>query len=747
MADYTQENRLISISIVGQGPDDFLLQSFTGVEPLSRPFSFQVELLSKKSDVDLTEIIGQKATITLKTYDPDNPRYFNGYISRFAQSGSDKLFFHYHLELVPWLWFLSRQADCCIYHNLSIPDIVQKVFAAFTAKDKGSISPNLQASYDTLEYCVQYRETALNFVSRLLEHAGIYYYFTHTDSDHTLVLADNSTGAANCPIQDTASYVVRNQLDEGADVIADLFTRREIRTGKYSASDYNFKTPSAKLLFPEATVLAVGGNKPLEIFDYPGIHTNHDEGRATSKIRMQEHEAAHQVLTGSGRVRAFQPGFGFTLINHFRDDLNAQYFLTEVRHSATVAGTYQTGDAGNDSYTNQFTCIPYDVPYRPPRLTPKPFVQGLQTAVVVGKSSDTNDSTASDDGASGDGEEIWVDKYGRIIVKFFWDRAGACSCRVRVAQMWAGQGWGGMVIPRVGQEVLVSFLEGDPDRPIVIGCVFNANQTVPYELPTHQTRSTFMTRSSKGGGADNYNELRFEDKTGGEQIFIRGEKDYDRRIKNDSREWIGANESLMVGADQAEKIGGNQDIQIGKARTESVGGDENTTIGGQRNEKVAGDETIQIGGKRIEKVGGDENIDIGGKYSEKIGGDQNSSVGSNLNIKAGATISIQAGENLYEKSGMNFAHEAGEAIHLKAGMTMILEAGMQLSLKAGGSFIDIGPSGVSISGPMVMINSGGAAGSGCGSSPTSPASPASPSDPTKPKDPDQADDGSKGTKM
>jgi type VI secretion system secreted protein VgrG len=295
-------------------------------------------------------------------------------------------------------------------------------------------------------------------------------------------------------------------------------------------------------------------------------------------------------------------------------------------------------------------------------------VQGPQTAVVIGKASYSD--TSGDDGG-GDGEEIWVDTFGRVIVRFPWDRAGACSCRLRVSQDWAGQGWGAITIPRVGQEVIVSFLEGDPDRPIITGRVYNANQTVPYPLPDNQTRSTFKTRSSEGGGADNYNELRFEDKTGSEQIFLRGEKDFDTRLKNDIREWVGNNRSLIVTQDQMEKAGG----------------------------------------------------------------DLHSQVTGNLNQKIGQTLSLQVGQNLYEKSGTNFAHEAGQVIHLKAGMTVVLEAGTELTLKVGGNFIDINSSGISIVGTMVMINSGGAAGSGCGSSPTSP------------KDPDQADDGSKGGKM
>jgi type VI secretion system secreted protein VgrG len=689
--EYTQANRLISIKVDGQGDDDLLLQSFTCTESVSRLFSVQAEVLSQLPTVDFTAIIGQNATITLKTNDESNPRYFNGYVSRFAQSGSDLQFHHYHLEIVPWIWFLTRHADCRIYHNKTIPEIVQAVFDAFTAKTKGPVNPNLQGTYRKQEYVVQYRETSLNFISRLLEYAGIYYYFEHSETDHTLVLADTSGSATDCPIQASASHIVRNTDVMDEDYIASILARREFRTGKYTSTDYNFKTPSANLEAPEATVISVGGNDPLETFDYPGIHATKEEGRDISKIRMQEHEAAHHTLNGSGRVRGLIPGFTFTMKDHYRGDLNAAYFLTEVRHAATVGGTYLNDEGDTSSYTNQFTCIPKPIPYRPPRITPKPYVQGVETAIVIGKADDSDDSTASDDGASGSGEEIWVDKYGRIIVRFPWDRAGKCSCRVRVSQQWAGQGWGVITIPRVGQEVLVSFINGDPDRPIVTGCVYNAEQTVPYTLPDYQTRSTIKTHSSEGGGDDNYNELRFEDKTGGEQIFLRGEMDYDTRIKNDAREWIGNNQSIIIKKN--------------------------------RMEKVEGDESIQITGKRAEKVEGDDNLNVIG----------------NLNVKAAQNISIQAGQNLYEKSGQNFAHEAGMAIHLKAGMTMVLEAGVQLSLKAGSSFIDIGPEGIAISGtPMVMINSGGSAASGSGSSPT---------DPADPEDPDEADDGSKGTKM
>jgi type VI secretion system secreted protein VgrG len=442
---------------------------------------------------------------------------------------------------------------------------------------------------------------------------------------------------------------------------------------------------------------------------------------------MQEHEAAHQILSGSGRVRALIPGYTFTIQNHYRSDVNDSFLLTEVQHAATVGGTYQSGEqGGGTSYTNQFTCIPKAVPYRPPRLTPKPLVHGPQTATVVGKTQDSLNSGDEDPGT--DGEEIWVDKYGRVIVLFPWDRAGQCSCWVRVSQEWAGQGWGSITIPRVGQEVIVSFLDGDPDRPIITGRVYNANQTVPYTLPANQTRSTFMTRSSKGGSASTYNELRFEDKMSSEQVFMRAQYDYDTQVLHDSREAIGNNLSLTVAKDQMESVGGDLHTQV----TGSVFG------------TVEKDVNTNITGGVVESVGKDVNTAISGAYVETVGKDSNSNITGNLNLKTGEAISIDAGTNLVESSGVAFSHNAGTSIDLKGGATVTIEAGATLTLVVGGNSIVISPAGVSIVGTMVMINSGGSAQSANCASPTGPASPASP---TAPNNPDQADDGSKGTKL
>jgi type VI secretion system secreted protein VgrG len=671
---YTQENRLISVE-TPLGKDVLLLQGFTGREGISRLFHFQADLLSTNNAISFANIVGERVTIKVRLAD-GGERYFNGFVSRFAQSGSDERFTHYQMEVVPWLWFLTRNADCRIFQNMTIPDIVQQVF-----KDRGftDFKNSLTGSFETREYCVQYRETDFNFVSRLMEQYGIFYYFEHEEKKHTLVLANSPTAHQPCPHQSEARFdhVVGDWHDE--DVVTAWQVDQELRTGKYTLTDYNFETPSTSLLSSDPTVFSVDGNTKYEIYDYPGIHLTKSQGDTITKIRMQEEETPHLVATGTSVCRVFTSGYKFNLSEHVRKDMNEEYVLTEIQHTATVRESYTLGDATTgEQYTNHFTCIPASVPYRPPRITPKPFVQGPQPALVVGKS----------------GEEIWVDKYGRVVVQFYWDRIGKdnekSSCWVRVSQPWAGKNWGAMWIPRIGQEVIVSFLEGDPDRPLITGRVYNAEQTVPYDLPDHQTVSTFKSRSSKGGGSDNFNEIRFEDKKGSEQIFINAEKDMDLRVEKDSREYVGANRHLIVKTNQQEK--------------------------------VEGDKSLHVVGNHLEKIDSDMSLKIGGDQSEKVGGG----------------YSLHVGQAIDEKVGTKRATDAGQEIHLKAGMKVIIEAGVQVSLKGPGGFVDVGPAGVTIQGTMVLINSGGSAGSGSG---------ASPKDPKDPKDPDQADDGSKFTKM
>ncbi len=692
---YTQDHRLLAID-TPLGKDVLLLQEITGHEGISRLFSYDLDLLAYDNDsISFDDIVGQKVSITIHLPD-GTPRYISGFVSRFTQGETDdRLFTHYHAEVVPWLWFLTRQADCRIFQNLAVPDIISKIFDPFSFKD---FKLNLKNTYSPLEYCVQYRETSFNFVSRLMEEFGIFYYFDHTTEDkHTLVLADQSSNMPAC-LSSPISYDTKVGGLDDPEVIDNWHVGQEVRTGKYSVTDYNFKTPSTSLLANDPTVIDLSASQPLELFDYPGLHTTKDEGDTVAKVRMQEEEATYMVVAASGNCRGVMSGFSFELKNHYRDDQNTSYVITEVRHFGSAGRSYTTaGTLGGESYSSHLSCIPASVPYRPARTTPKPFVQGPQPALVVGKS----------------GEEIWVDKYGRVIVQFYWDRLGErnenSSCWIRVSQPWAGGNWGAMWIPRIGQEVLVSFLEGDPDRPIITGRVYNADQMPPYTLPDYQTRSTFMSRSSKGGGSSNYNELRFEDLKGKEQIFMNAEKDMDLRVENDSREFIGANRHLIVTANQQEQVQAEKHLHVQ----------------GSHYEKVDSNMSLQVGGNQMESVTGNKSLSITGNQNESVTGN--------------VSLSVTGGKN--DSITMGYAMTA-MSIHLTGQAGIVIECNAGITLKAGGSSIDVSPGGVYITGtPMAFINSGSMPAM------TSDPSGGSPDSPQDPKDPDTADDGSKGTKL
>ena len=635
---YTQDNRRIGVA-TPLGTDVLLLSSFQGEEGISRLFHFDLELLSENESIDFDAMVGKNVTIWITLAD-GNERYINGQVSRFSQGGRDANFTSYHAEVVPWLWFLTRTSDCRIFQKKKAPDIIQKIFTDFGFKD---YALRLYGSFVEREYCVQYRETAFNFVSRLMEEEGIFYFFEHENGKHTLVLTNSPTEHKPCPHQATVRYEKSAGGWQDNDVILEWRLQQELRSGKYTLDDYDFENPATDL------TVNVSGKGTYELYDYPGEYTKRAAGDDLVRVRLQETETPYQVGYGSSDCRAFTSGYKFNLTDHYRGNQNQAYALTLVRHAASQGGDFRSRSmATNDeefNYRNNFECIPGSTPFRPSRLTPEPVVQGAQTAVVVGPS----------------GEEIFTDKYGRIKVQFHWDREGKLdensSCWIRVSQLWAGKKWGSVYTPRVGQEVIVDFLEGDPDRPIVTGRVYNGEQLPPYDLPGEKTKSTIKTYSSKGGGG--FNEIRFEDKKGSEQIFIHGEKNLDVRIKKDVFETFGNDTHLIVDTDQFEQ----------------VKGDKHQYVKGDMNEKVDG------------------------------------------------TKSLTAGLDHEEKVGMNFALEAGTEIYLKAGANLVIESGISLTLKVGGNFINLNPGGVFISGTMVMINSGGAAGSGAGASPQTPQAP------------------------
>jgi len=713
-ANYTQDHRLLSVD-TPLGKDVLLLQELTGYEGISRMFSYDLNLLAyDNNSISFKSIVGQKVSLTLQLPDGSH-RYISGYVSRFTQGETDeRLFTHYHAQVVPWLWFLTREADCKIFQNLAVPDIISQVFNAFSFKD---FRLGLKNSYPQLEYCVQYRETSFNFVSRLMEEFGIFYYFDHTtQGKHTMVLADQSSNLPAC-IGSPISYDLRVGGLTDPEVIDNWHVGQEVRTGKYTVTDYNFITPSTSLLANDPTVVDLAASQPLELYDYPGLHTTKDQGDTVAKVRMQEEEAAYMVVSGAGNARGLMSGFSFELKNHYRSDQNANYVTTEVRHFASAGQTYTSaGTEGGEVYSNHFSCIPTSVTYRPPRITPKPFVQGPQPALVVGKA----------------GEEIWVDKYGRVTVQFYWDRLGKknenSSCWIRVSQPWAGGNWGAMWIPRMGQEVLVDFLEGDPDRPVIIGRVYNADQMPPYTLPDYQTRSTFMSRSSKGGGSANYNEFRFEDLKGQEQIFMNAEKDMDLRVENDSREFIGANRHLIVTSNQQEQIQADKHLHVQGNHFEKIESNMSLQVVGNQMESVTGNKSLNVTGDQKESVTGNVSLSVTGNQSESVTGNVS------LSVTQGKSDSITMG---YAMTAMT--------IHLSAEMGIVIECPLGITLSSGANSIDIGPAGVFITGtPFAFINSGSSPAS---TNDPSGGSPDSPDSPTDPKDPDTADDGSKGTKL
>lgn len=717
-----QADRLLQVK-TPLGEDVLLLEHFSGSENVSGLFSFDLDLLAdmelgKDKQVVPENIIGKGVSVLLDA--PDGAKFFHGLVRRFVRGHQDERFAHYRAEVVPWLWLLTLKANCRIFQKESVVDIITKVLN----EAGGDFRVSTKGSYTKWDYCVQYRETDFNFVSRLMEQEGLFYFFEHEQGKHTLVITDDNGTFPPCPGKSKVRLEAQVGFDEREDAVTDFQMSQELRTGKYRLRDYHFEVPTKTLEKTEPARTELGGNSKFETYDYPGEYAlrfneadkssgAESEGEKSVRLRMEEEEVPQSLGHGSSTCRQFHSGYAFEL--QTASDTK-KYVLLSVQHSASQSPSYVSEESSSYLYQNSFVCIPKEISYRAPRLTPKPVVHGPQTAVVVGPA----------------GEEIHVDKYGRVKVQFFWDREGKknekSSCWIRVAQPWAGGDWGSVWIPRIGQEVIVGFLEGDPDQPIITGRVYNADRMPPYKLPDHQTVSAFKSRSSKGGGTDNFNELRFEDKKGAEQVFINAERDMDHRVEHDSREFIGANRHLIVSASQMEQ----------------VGGDKHGHVSGKHQEKIDGDMSLQVGGKQLEKTTGEKSVETDGDHMEKIGGTASLKISGDLREDIGGGLSVTVGQSHNQKVGQTLAVEAGQTIHIKGGMTVIIEAGMQLSLKGPGGFIDIGPSGVSIQGTMVLINSGGAAGSGPGASPQSPDAPTAPVDP---ESPDKADDGSKFTKL
>ncbi len=655
MAKYSQANRPILVE-TALPMDELLLEGISGTEAVSTPFGYTLDLLSENPSVAAAKVLRTPICVTIKGVGGE--RLIHGMVRSFTQLGRSEELTSYRAEVVPWLWFLSLSTDCKIFQNLSVPEIVEQVFTGLGYKD---FQLKLVKTYPKRIFCVQYRETHLNFVSRLLEEEGIFYFFEHAKGRHVLMLADDNSAVKPCPGQESARLVTTAGAWQDEDVVLACECEDAVHTGKVTLRDYDPQQPALQL------ESSVAGSQPEECYSYPGKYAALDEGERYARLQLEAEEARYRVVRGTGTCRAFQSGYRFDLKEHYRKDANQPYMLLELRHTAR-AGDYRSWESASIDYENDFLAIPHSVPFRPLQVAQKPRVWGSQTALVVGKG----------------GEEIWTDKHGRVKVQFYWDRLGKkdenSSCWIRVSSVWAGKGWGGVQIPRMGQEVVVEFLEGDPDLPIITGRVYNAEQVPPYGLPANQTQSGIKSRSSKGGGTDNFNEIRLEDKKGGEEVYIHAEKDKNEVVEHDNAESIGHDEKIDVGNDQAIKVGSN--------RSKSVGKNETTTIGGSRNERVDKDENISISGNRAESVDKNESISIGKNQSIEIGEKRSETVGKDEDVKI----------------GQNRTHDVGKHDSLTVGKTLLIDAGDQITIKTGEASITMKKNGdIQIKGKEIKL--------------------------------------------
>jgi type VI secretion system secreted protein VgrG len=675
---FTQAGRPFTVT-TPLGADKLLLERFTGEEAVSAPFHFTLDMVSKANNLSADALVRQPISVNIEL-PGGGSRVLHGRVNRFVQLGSAGGLTSYRADMVPWIWFLSLSSDCRIFQHLSVIEIAKKVF------DENGFSDyqvKCVKSYPKREYCVQYRESHLDFVSRLFEEEGIFYFFEHAGSKHTLVLAD-AASAVKASVTPKVKMAAGGKDDPDDDALQRVEQETTARTGKVMLADYNPATPSTQLHSTAA------GKHKEEVYDYPGGFLQRDDGDRYARIRLEEREAMQVVLRGEGNVRGLQTGAKFDLAGHYRGDLNKSYFLLRVWHSASV-GSYHAGDEAGATYRSRFVAIPADVPYHPPRVTPKPRVFGSQTAVVVGKS----------------GEEIDVDKDGRVVVQFFWDRKGAkdekSSCRVRVSSTWAGKGWGFIQIPRIGQEVIVDFLEGDPDRPIITGRVYNAEQVPPYALPANHTQSGVKSRSSKGGTADNCNEIRFEDKKGEEQLLIHAEKDELHEVENDRNDSVGHNETVSIGNDQTISVEGN--------RTESVGKDEKVAVDKNRTHTVGENETVSVDKNRSHTVGKNDSLTVTDNRTASIGKDDKLDVTDNRMVTIGKDDKLTVAKKLYISAGDEITIKTGDAmISMKKNGQILIKGkditvdGKDVSIKASGKINAKASSDVVLKGSKVTAN-------------------------------------------
>ena len=696
--------------------DELLVLGFEGREGVSQLFEFEVKLSSDAAGLAFDDALGKPALLTIHT-DNDEPRYLHGIVGRFEETGTNPKSTTYTATVVPRFWTLGLRQDCCIYQELSTPDVIKKVLEDAGLAEGEDFSLNLQGSYNPREYCVQYRESDFAFVSRLMEEDGIFYFFEHSDSGHKLVIADHTGAYGVIPGETNVPY---REDDSGMQSVAESVNvarySRSLRPGKVVLTDYNFTKVDLNL----ASEVEGDAETSYEIYDFPGRYIDTGHGSERSTVRMESLRAERDLLVGESDCRRLVSGHKFTLEEHPRDDMNQEYLLLRVKHvgrqpqagGADAVADLPDEDGEHDEaermYEAEFEAIPSGVLYRAPMVTPKAIVDGPQTAVVTGPS----------------GEEIYCDEHGRVKVQFHWDRLGQkddkTSCWMRVSQPWSGTGYGGMVIPRIGNEVIVSFLEGDPDRPIVTGHVYNGSAMFGYSLPGDKTRTSIKTYSSPGGNG--FNELRFEDAAGSEEVFLHAQKDWNIQVLNDRTQSIGNDHTHTVGHDEkmevkndrTRKVGANESVDVVGNETIKIGGDLTETVGGSLSLTVTGAATVKVTGAvsnafeaaQSTTVGADDSLAVSGAQNVAVTGNRGVAVDGDdsLNVKGGRSANVKGADTLAVDGDHSMdlkgdsAIEVGKALAIKAGDEIKLECGSaSITLKKNGD-IEIKGNNINIKG-------------------------------------------------
>ncbi len=715
MASYAHTKRLMSLT-TPLGADVLLAESFRCTEAVSELFEIFLEVLATPdTTVSPADLIGKRVTLALEVDDVGTQRNFNGMIASIESLGGDSDFISYSFRLVPSVWLLTLNMQTRVFQNLSVLEIVKQVLTTY------SITPtdNTQATYTTLEYCTQYRESDYHFVSRLLAQHGLFFYFTHTASDHSMVLADASAQLPPCAVAAAFRYAPGHDAAAGfyQPIVYRFSSRSVLSTGTHKLWDYRFSQYAVSSSSNESATKSSLGSNSHEFYDYadgPSAYLKTDSGDGNvvalqtflQNVGRDVHDAESVTASGDSYASTMQAGFTFTISEYPQAEANTKYLVTRVLHTGEQRPSYRAEKAAaGPAYTNRFDGQPASVVYRTSRLFHKPRVQGVVTGKVVTPS----------------GDDSYLDKYGRVCVQFWWDRTRKPNTTdntlLRVAQQWAGKGWGTYFWPRVNDEVLIDFIDGDPDAPIVVGSLYNGTNMPHYDPAAQYTRSGILTQSSKNGATANANELRFDDLKGSEQIFMNAEKDLDIHVENDWHNQIDKDHHVTIKGDHYDAITGASHSKIIKDRIEEVGGDTH----------------LKVTGKQSEDVGGDASEKIGGNHFFSTGSNAHINVGSALNEKIGSTYSLDVGQNHYSKAGMVFVIDSGQEVHIKGGMKVVIEGGMGVCLSGPGGFIAIGPTGVDISGIMVNINSGGAALQGSPATLQSPQAPKTPTAPTAPK--------------